>query len=98
MATCRVINPLGEVVATATVVADEGLTTVAPNTEVLSEQGAAPGKPVRADEALPLFAISVGRHWSVPTSGSPRPTASLRCFATHRCCTHLPPDWPERRV
>jgi peptide chain release factor subunit 1 len=44
----------------ATVVADEGVTTVAPNANVLSEQGAAPAKTLRADEALPLFAISVG--------------------------------------
>lgn len=44
----------------ATVVADEDLTTVAPNADVLSEQGAAPAKTLRADEALPLFAISVG--------------------------------------
>jgi hypothetical protein len=43
-----------------TVVADEGLTTVAPNANVLSEQGAAPAKTLRADEALPLLAISVG--------------------------------------
>jgi peptide chain release factor subunit 1 len=44
----------------ATVVADEGLTTVAPNADVLSEQGAAPAKTLRADEALPLLAISGG--------------------------------------
>lgn len=44
----------------ATVVADEALTTVAPNADVLSEQGAAPAKTLRADEALPLLAISVG--------------------------------------
>jgi peptide chain release factor subunit 1 len=50
---------LGEV-GDATVVADEGLTTVAPNANALSEQGAAPAKTLRADEALPLFAISIG--------------------------------------
>lgn len=44
----------------ATVVADEALTTVAPDANVLSEQGAAPAKTLRADEALPLLAISVG--------------------------------------
>jgi peptide chain release factor subunit 1 len=44
----------------ATVVADADLTTVAPNADVLSEQGAAPAKTLRADEALPLLAISVG--------------------------------------
>jgi peptide chain release factor subunit 1 len=44
----------------ATVVGDEALTTVAPNANVLSEQGAAPAKTLRADEALPLLAISVG--------------------------------------
>ena len=43
----------------ATVVADEGLTIVAPNENVLSEQGAAPAKTLRADEALPVAAISV---------------------------------------
>jgi hypothetical protein len=47
-------------VGDATVVADEGLTTVAPNEKVLSEQGAAPDKTLRADEALPMFAVSVG--------------------------------------
>ena len=41
-------------------VADEGLTTVAPNENVLSEQGAAPARTLRADEALPLLAISIG--------------------------------------
>jgi peptide chain release factor subunit 1 len=50
---------LGEV-GDATVVADEGLTTIAPNANELSEQGAAPAKTLRADEALPLFAISIG--------------------------------------
>jgi peptide chain release factor subunit 1 len=44
----------------ATVVADENLTTLAPNADALSEQGAAPAKTLRADEALPLFAVSVG--------------------------------------
>jgi peptide chain release factor subunit 1 len=44
----------------ATVVADEGLTTIAPNANVLSEHGAAPAKTLRADEALPIVAISVG--------------------------------------
>jgi peptide chain release factor subunit 1 len=41
-----IIGELGE----ATVVADEELTTIAPNADVLSEQGAAP----------PMFAVSVG--------------------------------------
>jgi peptide chain release factor subunit 1 len=44
----------------ATVVADEAMTTVAPNADVLSERGAAPAKTLRADEALPLLAISGG--------------------------------------
>lgn len=30
------------------------------NRQVLSEQGAAPAKTLRADEALPMFAVSVG--------------------------------------
>jgi hypothetical protein len=51
-----IIGDIGE----ATVVADEGLTTVAPNADVLSEQGAAAARTLRADEALPWFAISVG--------------------------------------
>lgn len=51
-----IIGDIGD----ATVVADEGLTTVAPNENVLSEQGAAPDKTLRADEALPMFAISTG--------------------------------------
>ncbi|OBK28267.1 hypothetical protein A5634_20760 [Mycobacterium asiaticum] len=44
----------------ATVVSDEELTTVAPNAYVLSEQGKAAAKTLRADEALPIFAVSVG--------------------------------------
>lgn len=51
-----IIGDIGE----STVVADEDLTTVAPNENVLSEQGAAPAKTLRADEALPISAISVG--------------------------------------
>jgi hypothetical protein len=51
-----IIGDIGD----ATVVADEGLTTLAPNENVLSEQGAAPAKTLRADEALPMSAISVG--------------------------------------
>jgi peptide chain release factor subunit 1 len=51
-----IIGELGE----ETVVADDELTTVAPNAEVLSEQGAAAARTLRADEALPMFAISVG--------------------------------------
>ncbi len=47
-------------VGDATVVADDDVTTIAPNENVLSEQGAAPAKTLRADEALPLFAVSVG--------------------------------------
>ena len=50
---------LGEI-EDATVVVDEGLTTVAPSADVLSERGASPAKTLRADEALPLMAISVG--------------------------------------
>ncbi len=51
-----IIGDIGE----ETVVADEELTTVAPTAEVLSEQGAAPACTLRADEALPMFAVSVG--------------------------------------
>ncbi|WP_406813649.1 hypothetical protein [Mycobacterium sp. M23085] len=50
-----IIGEIGD----ATVVADEALTTVAPNENVLSEQGAAPEKTLRADEALPMFAVSI---------------------------------------
>jgi peptide chain release factor subunit 1 len=51
-----IIGDIGE----DTVVADEELTTLAPTAEVLSEQGAAPARTLRADEALPMFAVSVG--------------------------------------
>ncbi|ORA20109.1 baeRF2 domain-containing protein [Mycobacterium arosiense] len=51
-----IIGDIGD----ATVVADEGLTTLAPDENVLSEQGAAPAKTLRADEALPMSAIAVG--------------------------------------
>ena len=51
-----IIGDIGD----ATVVADEGLAAIAPDENVLSEQGAAPAKTLRADEALPLSAISVG--------------------------------------
>lgn len=51
-----IIGDIGE----ATVVADEDLTAVAPNADVLSEQGAAPARTLRADEALPLLAVSIG--------------------------------------
>ncbi|MBV8787738.1 MAG: hypothetical protein JOZ00_13755 [Mycobacterium sp.] len=44
----------------ATVVSDEERTTIAENENVLSEQGAAPAKTLRADEALPMFATSIG--------------------------------------
>lgn len=51
-----IIGDIGD----AAVVTDADLTTVAPNANVLSEQGAAAAKTLRADEALPLFAIAVG--------------------------------------
>jgi hypothetical protein len=51
-----IIGEIGD----ATVVADEKLTTLAPNAEVLSEQGEAPAKTLRADEALPMFAVRIG--------------------------------------
>ncbi|OBI86710.1 hypothetical protein [Mycobacterium sp. 1245805.9] len=51
-----IIGEIGD----ATVVADKDLTTIAPDENVLSEQGAAPDKTLRADEALPMFAVSVG--------------------------------------
>jgi peptide chain release factor subunit 1 len=51
-----IIGDIGE----ETVVADDELTTLAPTAEVLSEQGAAPARTLRADEALPIFAVSVG--------------------------------------
>jgi peptide chain release factor subunit 1 len=44
----------------ATVVADAGLTTVAPNCRALSEHDAASAKTLRADEVLPMLAISGG--------------------------------------
>ncbi|OBB62039.1 hypothetical protein A5757_05460 [Mycobacterium sp. 852013-51886_SCH5428379] len=51
-----IIGDIGD----ATVVADDGLSAVAPNENVLSEQGAAATQTLRADEALPLFAIQTG--------------------------------------
>jgi peptide chain release factor subunit 1 len=51
-----IIGDIGE----ETVVADDELTTVAPDADVLSEQGAAAARTLRADEALPMFAVSVG--------------------------------------
>jgi peptide chain release factor subunit 1 len=51
-----IIGDIGD----ATVVADKGLTAVAPNADILSEQGATPVKTLRADEALPMLAISIG--------------------------------------
>lgn len=44
----------------ATVVTDEAMTAVAPNAYALSERGKSAVKRLRADEALPLFAISTG--------------------------------------
>jgi peptide chain release factor subunit 1 len=51
-----IIGDIGD----ATVVADNDTTVIAPNPEVLSEQGAAPSRTLRADEALPLAAVAVG--------------------------------------
>ncbi|OKH75569.1 hypothetical protein EB74_23955 [Mycobacterium sp. SWH-M5] len=47
-------------VGDATVVSGDELTTVAPNSNVLSELGAAPVRTLRADEALPMLALSIG--------------------------------------
>lgn len=44
----------------ATVVSSDDLDTVAPNPDVLSELGVAPTRILRADEALPMVAISTG--------------------------------------
>jgi hypothetical protein len=48
---------IGEL-ADRTVVVGDALTSIAPNADVLSELGAAPSAVVRADEALPLLAVS----------------------------------------
>jgi peptide chain release factor subunit 1 len=45
--------------ADQTVVADDRLSTIAPTPDVLSELGTAPTRTLRADEALPLAAVSV---------------------------------------
>lgn len=42
----------------ATVVTDQSLSAVAPNADLLVKQGVTPAKRLRADEALPLFAIA----------------------------------------
>jgi hypothetical protein len=47
-------------VGDATVVAGDDLTTIAPNENVLSELGTAPTQVLRADEALPMLAVSTG--------------------------------------
>jgi Bacterial archaeo-eukaryotic release factor family 2 len=47
-------------IGAATVVAGDDLNTVAPNPDVLSELGTAPTQTLRADEALPMLAISTG--------------------------------------
>lgn len=47
-------------VGDATVVSGDELTTVAPNPNVLSELGAAPVHTLRADEALPMLALTIG--------------------------------------
>jgi Bacterial archaeo-eukaryotic release factor family 2 len=47
-------------VGDATVVAGEDLSSIAPNANVLSELGTAPTQTLRADEALPMMAISTG--------------------------------------
>ncbi|HYZ68084.1 MAG TPA: hypothetical protein VE666_09830, partial [Mycobacterium sp.] len=49
---------IGEV-GDATVVVGEGFSTIAPNAEVLSEWGRPPSGVARADEALPIVAVSV---------------------------------------
>jgi hypothetical protein len=51
-----IIGDIGD----ATVVAGDDLTTVAPNENVLSELGTAPTQTLRADEALPMLAVSTG--------------------------------------
>ena len=51
-----IIGDIGD----ATVVAGDDLTTVAPNPNVLSELGMAPTQVLRADEALPMLAVSTG--------------------------------------
>jgi hypothetical protein len=51
-----IIGDIGD----ATVVAGEDLATVAPNPTVLSELGTAPTQVLRADEALPMLAVSTG--------------------------------------
>ena len=51
-----IIGDIGD----ATVVAGEDLATVAPNPNVLSELGTAPTQVLRADEALPMLAVSTG--------------------------------------
>jgi len=51
-----IVGELGD----ATVVTGEARTTVAPDADVLSELGEAPVRVVRADEALPFAALTVG--------------------------------------
>jgi peptide chain release factor subunit 1 len=74
----------------ATVVADEGLTTFAPNADALSKQGAAPAKTLRADEALPLLAISVGASL-VHTDERIAPADGIAAVLRYAPTPHQPP-------
>lgn len=59
-------------VGDATVVSGDELATVAPNANVLSELGSAPVHTLRADEALPMLALTIGADLvCVPEDRSP---------------------------
>ena len=66
----------------ATVVTGEDRTTVAPNADMLSELGEAPYRVIRADEALPFVAMTIGPRWFGSTTASHPSTGSPPCCDT----------------
>ena len=75
-----IIGELGD----ATVVSGAALTTIAPDADALSELGEPVQRVARADEALPLAAITMVRRWFGPTTGSHPRTGLARCCDTSR--------------
>ena len=63
------------------IVAGDDLATVSPNADVLSQLGEAPSQTLRADEALPMVAISTGASL-VPAAARIKPAEQLR-FVIH---------------
>lgn len=83
-----IIGDIGD----ATVVADEGLTTIAPDENVLSEQVPLPPRRCGPTRRCRCRRSRSAPPWCAPTSGSPRPTAWARCCATRRLCIRVSTD------